>query len=99
MSRTGVDGLLLKEAKSINLSLHYLQQVIIALQERADGKRFHVPYRNSFMTSVLKDSLGGNCQTAMIATLSMEEALIEVKPLLSLGWLLVDGHWNQRMAG
>ena len=37
VSKTGVDGNILKEAKYINLSLHYLEQVIIALQERSMG--------------------------------------------------------------
>ena len=46
-------------------------QVIIALQERAMGKsNRHIPYRNSMMTTVLKDSLGGNCKTTMIATVT-----------------------------
>jgi kinesin family protein 6/9 len=44
--------------------------VIIALQERARGKKSFVPYRNSLMTSVLRDSLGGNCKTSMIATIN-----------------------------
>lgn len=58
------------EAKYINRSLSYLEQVIIALYEKANGNRVHVPYRNSMMTSVLRDSLGGNCRTVMIANLS-----------------------------
>ncbi|XP_055993308.1 kinesin-like protein KIF6 [Sorex fumeus] len=70
VSKTGVGGLLLTEAKYINLSLHYLEQVIIALSEK---HRSHIPYRNSMMTSVLRDSLGGNCMTTMIATLSLEK--------------------------
>lgn len=41
------------------------------LQERAMGiSRPHVPYRNSLMTMVLRDSLGGNCKTSMIANIS-----------------------------
>ncbi|CAL1547858.1 unnamed protein product [Lymnaea stagnalis] len=108
VSKTGVDGQQLTEAKSINLSLHHLETVIIALQsdrtntpsssstgERSkgdnpptvsrsntsftsgpssDGSRpfKFVPYRNSLLTMVLKDSLGGNCLTAMIATISLE---------------------------
>ena len=60
-------GNLATEAKYINLSLHYLEQVIVALGEKT---RTHIPYRNSMMTSVLKDSLGGNCKTTMIATLN-----------------------------
>lgn len=77
VSKTGIDGSLLREARHINLSLHYLEQVIIALHEASKGKRAHVPYRNSMMTSVLRDSLGGNCKTTMIATLAVEDVLIE----------------------
>ncbi|XP_074188974.1 kinesin-like protein KIF6 isoform X1 [Rhinolophus sinicus] len=74
VAKTGVGGQLLTEAKYINLSLHYLEQVIIALSEK---HRSHIPYRNSMMTSVLRDSLGGNCMTTMIATLSLEKRNID----------------------
>ncbi|XP_056419633.1 kinesin-like protein KIF6 [Hyla sarda] len=74
VAKTGVGGQLLTEAKYINLSLHYLEQVIIALAER---NRSHIPYRNSMMTSVLRDSLGGNCMTTMIATLSLDKKNID----------------------
>ncbi|KFP99132.1 Kinesin-like KIF6, partial [Haliaeetus albicilla] len=74
VAKTGVGGHLLTEAKYINLSLHYLEQVIIALAEK---KRSHIPYRNSMMTSVLRDSLGGNCMTTMIATLSIDQRNID----------------------
>ncbi|KAM4692828.1 kinesin-like protein KIF6 [Discoglossus pictus] len=74
VAKTGVGGQLLTEAKYINLSLHYLEQVIIALAEK---NRSHIPYRNSMMTSVLRDSLGGNCMTTMIATLSMDKRNID----------------------
>jgi len=60
------------EAKYINRSLSYLEQVIIALHDKASGKRVHVPYRNSMMTTILRDSLGGNCKTVMIANLSTD---------------------------
>lgn len=74
VGRTGVDGQTLAEAKYINSSLHFLEQVIVALQAKSQGKkRLHVPYRNSMMTSVLRDSLGGNCRTAMIATVSAQD--------------------------
>ncbi|XP_059210074.1 LOW QUALITY PROTEIN: kinesin-like protein KIF6 [Centropristis striata] len=69
VSKTGLNGQLLTEAKYINLSLHYLEQVIIALSER---NRSHIPYRNSMLTSVLRDSLGGNCMTTMIATMAVD---------------------------
>ncbi|KAF5400103.1 Kinesin family member 6 [Paragonimus heterotremus] len=68
--KSGIDGTILTEAKYINLSLHYLEQVIIALSEK---QRTHVPYRNSMMTMVLRDSLGGNCMTSMIANCSIEQ--------------------------
>uniref|UniRef100_A0A670Y775 Kinesin-like protein n=1 Tax=Pseudonaja textilis TaxID=8673 RepID=A0A670Y775_PSETE len=74
VGKTGVGGQQLTEAKYINLSLHYLEQVIIALSEK---NRTHIPYRNSMMTSVLRDSLGGNCMTTMIATLSVEKRNID----------------------
>lgn len=61
------------------LLLHFdvlpLCQVIISL---ADKSRQHIPYRNSMMTSVLRDSLGGNCMTTMIATCSVEKKNIDV---------------------
>eukprot|EP00466_Bigelowiella_natans_P015828 jgi/Bigna1/127442/aug1.4_g2150 len=60
----------------INLSLHHLANVIVALHKKAKGQQEHVPYRNSLLTSILKDSLGGNCKTTMIATLSVEESQI-----------------------
>ncbi|KAM4903021.1 kinesin-like protein KIF6 [Sylvia borin] len=74
VAKTGIGGHLLTEAKYINLSLHYLEQVIIALAEK---NRSHIPYRNSMMTSVLRDSLGGNCMTTMISTLAMDKRNID----------------------
>lgn len=50
-------------------------------QERSTGHgmltRPHVPYRNSLLTAMLKDSLGGNCATAMLATVSTEASQLE----------------------
>ena len=64
----------MQEACNINLSLHYLEQVIIALQQSSEGKQnIHIPYRNSLMTLMLKDSLGGNCQTKMVSTIFLNE--------------------------
>ncbi|XP_039897803.1 kinesin-like protein KIF6 isoform X2 [Simochromis diagramma] len=74
VSKTGLNGQLLTDAKYINLSLHYLEQVIIALSEK---NRSHIPYRNSMLTSVLRDSLGGNCMTTMIATMAVERRNLE----------------------
>jgi kinesin family member 6/9 len=72
IGKTGIEGLLLKEAKYINLSLHYLEQVIVCLHRRTKGENVYVPYRNSMMTMVLRDSIGGNCKTKMIATMSAD---------------------------
>lgn len=71
--KTGSVGRTLKEAGYINGSLMCLQMVIIALHERAKGDRTHIPYRSSMMTAMLRDSLGGNCKTSMIATMSPED--------------------------
>ncbi|KAJ0026759.1 hypothetical protein NQD34_017759 [Periophthalmus magnuspinnatus] len=65
-AKTGVHGERLKEAAKINLSLSALGNVISAL---ADGRSGHVPYRDSKLTRLLQDSLGGNAKTVMVATL------------------------------
>uniref|UniRef100_A0A8C6UT62 Kinesin-like protein n=1 Tax=Neogobius melanostomus TaxID=47308 RepID=A0A8C6UT62_9GOBI len=64
-SKTGAKGQRLKEAAKINLSLSALGNVISAL---VDGRCTHVPYRDSKLTRLLQDSLGGNAKTVMIAT-------------------------------
>lgn len=61
--KTGATGQRLKEATKINLSLSTLGNVISAL---VDGKSTHVPYRNSKLTRLLQDSLGGNSKTMMV---------------------------------
>ncbi|XP_034952059.1 osmotic avoidance abnormal protein 3-like [Chelonus insularis] len=66
-ARTGATGERLKEAASINLSLSALGNVISAL---AAGNGRHVPYRDSKLTRLLRDSLGGNARTLMIACIS-----------------------------
>ncbi|KAF4079041.1 hypothetical protein AMELA_G00188530, partial [Ameiurus melas] len=62
VSKTGAEGSILDEAKNINKSLSALGNVISAL---AEGTKTHVPYRDSKMTRILQDSLGGNCRTTM----------------------------------
>ncbi|KAL2081174.1 hypothetical protein ACEWY4_023027 [Coilia grayii] len=63
VSKTGAEGSVLDEAKNINKSLSALGNVIAAL---AEGNKTHVPYRDSKMTRILQDSLGGNCRTTII---------------------------------
>lgn len=72
VAKTNSTGSTLTEATYINKSLFFLEMVIVALHEKAHKGRVHVPYRNSLMTSVLRDSLGGNCRTMMIATINPE---------------------------
>ncbi|CAH8562322.1 unnamed protein product [Heterobilharzia americana] len=66
-TKTGVSGDRFKEATKINLSLSALGNVISAL---VDSKVKHIPYRDSKLTRLLQDSLGGNTKTLMIACLS-----------------------------
>jgi kinesin family protein 5 len=67
ISKTGATGELLEEAKNINKSLTTLGMVINSL---TDGKSLHVPYRDSKLTRVLQESLGGNARTCLIITCS-----------------------------
>jgi len=69
--KSGVtDKTTIDESKAINQSLFMLQMVIMNLNKKAKGEDVHVPFRNSMMTMILRDSLGGNCRTKMIATIS-----------------------------
>ena len=67
VGKTGAEGKRLDEAKLINKSLSTLGLVIYSL---TDPKATHVPYRDSKLTRVLQDSLGGNAKTALITTCS-----------------------------
>lgn len=64
----------LKEAQHINKSLTFLEQVVMAL---GSTNRSHVPFRQSKLTNILKDALGGNSRTAMIANIWPEERNLE----------------------
>jgi kinesin family protein 5 len=63
VSKTGAEGQTLDEAKNINKSLSALGNVISAL---ADGNKSHIPYRDSKLTRILQESLGGNSRTTII---------------------------------
>ncbi|KAF3444368.1 hypothetical protein FNV43_RR14060 [Rhamnella rubrinervis] len=67
--KTMARGRRLEEGKAINLSLSALGDVIYALQK----KKGHVPYRNSKLTQVLKDSLGDDSKTLMLVHISPKE--------------------------
>ena len=65
---SGATGVRLEETKKINQSLSALGNVISALTELKG--RSHIPYRDSKLTRILEDSLGGNCKTTMMAMIS-----------------------------
>ncbi|BGP32653.1 hypothetical protein JCM10296v2_004434 [Rhodotorula toruloides] len=67
IGKTGATGQTLEEAKKINKSLSALGMVINAL---TDGKSSHIPYRDSKLTRILQESLGGNSRTTLIINCS-----------------------------
>ncbi|KAG6779799.1 hypothetical protein POTOM_016199 [Populus tomentosa] len=67
---SGAEGERLKEATNINKSLSTLGLVIMNLVSISNGKSHHVPYRDSKLTFLLQDSLGGNSKTIIIANIS-----------------------------
>nr|POE53565.1 kinesin heavy chain [Quercus suber] len=67
VGKTGATGQVLEEAKKINKSLSALGMVINAL---SDGKSSHIPYRDSKLTRILQESLGGNSRTTLIINAS-----------------------------
>lgn len=73
IKKTGATGKLLKEGISINKGLLCLGQVISALTDEKRAKE-HIPYRDSKLTRILQDSLGGNSRTTMIACVSPAES-------------------------
>lgn len=78
---TGATGKRLEECKSINQSLSSLGNVIAALTEMKT--RSHIPYRDSKLTRLLEDSLGGNCKTTMMAMITPSgEAFLESQQTL-----------------
>ncbi|KAG3035329.1 hypothetical protein PC121_g819 [Phytophthora cactorum] len=74
----------ISEMTNINLSLHTLGRCIASLSSKSTGGSAHVPYRDSKLTRLLQDSLGGNTKTKIIATLSpsldcVEESISTLK--------------------
>jgi len=74
VKKSGSEGVTLKEATYINKSLTFLEQFVLALGDRS---RDHKPYRQSKLTHLLKDSLGGNSKTVMVANIWPEGAHLE----------------------
>ncbi|XP_078445207.1 kinesin-like protein KIN-12E [Wolffia australiana] len=67
---SGAERERLKEATNINKSLSTLGHVIMNLANLSNNKSLHIPYRDSKLTFLLQDSLGGNSKTTIIATIS-----------------------------
>eukprot|EP00794_Sanderia_malayensis_P005578 gene5578-6267_t len=83
LKKTLAAGERLSEAQCINSSLLELGNVIQAL---ADNKKTHIPFRNSILTRLLQESLGGNCKTSLIVCLSPSITdLGETKSTLNFG--------------
>lgn len=79
---TGTEGKLAKESIDINKSLFTLRQVINILSENANPKlkkeeKVYVPYRDSKLTSILKQSIGGNSYCLMIACINPHDTFLE----------------------
>ncbi|KAM8810445.1 kinesin-like protein KIF9 [Eudromia elegans] len=97
LSKTGSEGQVLKEATYINKSLSFLEQIVIAL---SDPRRDHVPFRQSKLTHVLKDSLGGNCNTVLVANICgegvhVDETLSSLRFATRMKWITTEPVINE----
>ncbi|XP_053117082.1 kinesin-like protein KIF9 isoform X2 [Hemicordylus capensis] len=99
LTKSRSEGSVLKEATYINRSLSYLEQVILALAER---NREHVPFRQSKLTYTLKDSLGGNCNTVLVANICSEaihvvETLSTLRFATRMKWVTTEPIVNEKI--
>ncbi|KAJ6655097.1 hypothetical protein lerEdw1_006001 [Lerista edwardsae] len=99
LTKSKSEGAGLKEATYINRSLSYLEQVIIALSEH---NREHVPFRQSKLTYTLKDSLGGNCNTVLVANICSEaihivETLSTLRFATRMKWVTTEPVVNEKI--
>ncbi|XP_039224681.1 kinesin-like protein KIF9 isoform X2 [Crotalus tigris] len=99
LSKSKSEGFGLKEATYINKSLSFLEQVVIAL---SDCSRDHVPFRQSKLTYTLKDSLGGNCNTVLVANICSEsihivETLSTLRFATRMKWVTTVPFVNEKI--
>ncbi|NXC89151.1 KIF9 protein, partial [Cercotrichas coryphoeus] len=92
LGKTGSEGQVRIEASYINKSLTFLEQLVIAL---ADPKREHIPFRQSKLTHVLKDSLGRNCNTVLVTNIygeaeHLEETLSSLRFATRMNWVTAE---------
>lgn len=70
LAGSGASDAIIEQSKAINGSLLVLARVIAKLTQNNGNRASHVPFRDSKLTTLLRESLGGNCRTSLIATLS-----------------------------
>ncbi|NXM04018.1 KIF9 protein, partial [Tyrannus savana] len=92
LSKITAAGQLRRENSYINRSLTFLEQIILAL---ADPGRGHIPFRQSKLTHVLKDSLGGNCNTVLVTNICGEaahvgETLSSLRFATRMRWIMAE---------
>lgn len=105
LKASGATGQRMGETIAINASLLALANVIKALTAEAGGtRRAHVPYRDSKLTQLLRTSLGGNCKTALVATIApaahghgtaFEESLRTLRFACRASYVRNDAHVNE----
>ena len=94
LGKTLSEGETQVEAMYINKSLTFLEQAVIALGDR---RREHVPFRQSKLTHVLKDSIGGKCNTLLIANIWGEA--VHIEETVSYHTLITCEHGNELEIG